>query len=183
MLMAALQHQPGGPHRAADTRFGCAARSELQCTRLECRTVIICPASGSFLRKECASWCRGWGWWKKRAAHDAGAAGSSGPALWPRLLAAPRSAFLHVGHRVRVPLLPSGGVTVASVVNHEYRNHIRDWGPPWCFPLSQAGWADTIQGRRQLWARVGFIWGRTVGRCRLGEQGRHRKLLPEMDKG
>lgn len=72
---------------------------------------------------------------------------------------------------------------MASVVNHEYRNHIRDWGPPWCFPLSQAGWADTIQGRRQLWAQAGFIWGRTVGRCRLGEQGRHRKLLPEMDKG
>ena len=82
-----------------------------------------------------------------------------------------------------IPLLPSGGVTVASVVNHEYRNHIRDWGPPWCFPLSQAGWADTIQGRRQLWAQAGFIWGRTVGQCRLGEQGRHRKLLPEMDKG
>lgn len=101
-----------------------------------------------------------------------------GAPLRPRLLAAPRPAFPHVGRRVRVPFLPSGGVTVASVVNHEYRIRIRDWGPPWCSPLSQAARADTVKGKRQAWTRVGFIWGRTVGWCCLGEQGPPREAAP-----
>ena len=168
----------GGPHRAADSRLGSAASGELQCTCLECRMVVICPANGSFFRKECAGWCRGSGWWEKRAVQEARVAGSWGPALRPRLLAAPRPAFPHVGRRVRVPFLPSGGVTVASVVNHEYRIGIRDWGPPWCSPLSQAARADTVKGKRQAWTRVGFIWGRTVGWCCLGEQGPPREAAP-----
>lgn len=66
-----------------------------------------------------------------------------GPGSWP--LHVPLSLTFGTGHR---PLLPSGGVTLTSVVNHGHRSRIRDWGQPWYFPLSQAAQAHTAKGSK-----------------------------------
>ena len=175
LLTAVLQHQAGWSPRGGRHRFGSAARGELQCTRLECRTAVICPENGSFLGEDCAGWCQGSGWWKRQAARGAGAAGQSGPALWPRLLAAPRPAFAHIRHRSPFPS-PFRKCYPGLCRQPRAPKPCQRLGASLVFPTESAARAATVRGARVDSGHC--IWGRTIGWCGLAEQGRSGKLLP-----
>lgn len=67
-----------------------------------------------------------------------------GPGLWPRLLPALSPVFPHVQHSGHCPSSPfSRRRHEFFVVNREFLNCIRDWGPNLHFPLSQLVKADT----------------------------------------
>lgn len=163
----------------ADTLFGSAARGELQCTRLECRTVVICPENGSFLRKDCAGWCRGLDWWKKQAARDAGAAGLSEPALWPRLLAAPRPTFSHVRHRSPSPS-PFRRCHLDLCRQPRTPKPYQRLGTTLVFP-AESGSAGPHRQGEQVRTRVIAFGAEPLGGVALGSRATAGSCCPEME--
>lgn len=67
-----------------------------------------------------------------------------GPGLWPRLLPALSPAFPHVQHSGHCPSSPfSRCHREVFVVNREFLNCLRGWGPNLHFPRRQLVKADT----------------------------------------
>lgn len=60
---------------------------------------------------------------------------------------------------------------------------ILETGDHLVLPTESGSVGQHHQGQRQLWARVGFIWGRTVGWCCLGEQGLPQEAAPGDGEG
>ena len=177
LLTAVLQHQAGWSPRGGRHRFGSAASGELQRPRLKCRTVIICPENGSFLGEDCAGWCRGSGWWKRQAARDAGAACRRalhrGPGSRPpRVPLSSRSAQVTVPFSLQeVSPWPLSPTTDTETV--------RDWGPPWCFPLSQQ--RGPPPSGEHVWTRVIAFGAEPLGGVALGSRPATGSCCPEME--